>query len=114
MASSSRSAILARRRNDGQQDVRLTPRPAVDRHLLAEDVRRTIARVIVLERADAGEHRAERAEPGRRSARVLVVAPADRETEAVASGRNDRRRLDLDVDVVDLSGVQGPPFIVLA
>src|SRR2546427_6709534 len=90
--------------NDGQENVRRPPRTAMDRDLLAEDLRRTVARIAVLERPDTGEDRAERPQPRRRPAGILVVASAHGEADPVARRRHDRGRPDLDVQLVHLPG----------
>ena len=58
----------------------------------------------MLERPDAGEDRAQRTEPRRRTTRIFVVASAHREADAVAGRDHDRRGPDLDVELVDLTG----------
>ena len=78
----------------------------MQRHGLAEDLRGTIAGIVVLERTDAGEHRPERAEPGGRPAGIFVIAPAYRQSDAMAGGYDDAGRPDLDVQLVDLAGLQ--------
>src|SRR5438552_8479088 len=79
------------------------------RYAVVEDVGGPVARVVVLERPDAG-HR----EPADLShlVAVLVVPALDREREGIAGRNDDASRPDLDVELVDLAGrEQGPPVV---
>src|SRR2546428_13667464 len=84
-------------RKDGQENVRGPPRTAMDRDLLAEDLRRTVARIAVLEWPDTGEDRAERPQPRRRPSGILVVAFPHGEAVPVARRGDDPGRPELDV-----------------
>src|SRR5215471_7749249 len=90
-------------RDDRNQDVRGLLGAGVQRHRLAEDFRRTVAGVVVLERPHAGEDGAERAQAHAGPAGEFVVSPPHGEAEAVAGRHHDRRRPDLDVELVDLA-----------
>ena len=70
---------------------------------LAEDLRRPVPRVVVLEGADAGEDGAKGTQPDGGIARILVIAPAHREPDPVATRHHDAGRLDLHVQLVHLS-----------
>src|SRR5439155_19615817 len=76
---------------------------AVDGALLVEGSGRSVARIVVLEGAHAGEDRTEGSQPGRRAPGILVVAPAHREPNAIAHGHHDARRPDLHVQLVHLA-----------
>src|SRR5262249_34797127 len=99
-------ATLAALRNNGQEQMRPARRPAVERDGLAEDLRWAIARVVVHERADAGEDGAECAEPGARATGILIVAPSHRQRDPMAGRRHDRRGPDLHVELVHLPGLK--------
>src|SRR5436190_23960574 len=80
-APGARAPALALGRDDGQQDVRRSPGPRMERDRLREDLGRPVPRVVVLEGTDAREDRAEGPEARAGTARVLVIAPAHGERD---------------------------------
>src|SRR5215471_2503966 len=91
-------------RDDRQQQEVLTAAAEVERGLAAVDRHRAVARIVVQERAVAGDLVLHVGEPAARAARIDVVAPANAEADAKTLRHRDRGRHDLDLDLIDLAG----------
>src|SRR5262245_29945904 len=75
----------------------------VQRHIAAEDCRRTIARIVVGEGTDASPHLAQRLQARAGLAWKDVVGAAHGERQAVALRQHNAGRPDLDIDLIDLA-----------
>ncbi len=85
---------------------------AMQRDLPAEDCGRTIARIVVQERAAAEQFILEIRQPCTGRLLPFVVAAAHRERDAIARGHDDRRRPQFDVERDDLAGLERLLFVV--
>src|SRR5260370_10633186 len=83
--------------NDRQQQEVLPPAAEMDRGLAAVDRHRPVARIVVQERAAAGELVLHVGEPAAGAAGIDVVAPAYGKSHSVALRHDDAGRDGLDV-----------------
>src|SRR4051794_26057072 len=81
-----------------KQQIRLPPGLEVERVRAAEDFLRPVARIVVRERADAGE-RVAQARDHERRAGIFVVSAAHGEREPEACRDDDAGRPDFDVEL---------------
>src|SRR6266849_8337862 len=86
------------RRNDGKQDVIRRLPSEVQRGHSGENLRRAILRVVVQERATAGQFVLEIRKLAAARAAILVVLAANGESDAVSGRRYDRGWPNLDVE----------------
>src|SRR5215510_6525036 len=93
-------------RNDRQQQVVLLALVEVDGGLAAVDLDRAVARVVVQERAAAGELVLHVGQPPAAAAGVDIVAAAHRERHAITGRHDDAGRPDLDVELIDLAALE--------
>jgi len=78
----------------------------MDRGLAAVDRHRPVARIVMQERAAAGELVLHVGEPAAGAAGIDVVAPAHGQSHAVALRHDDAGRDDLDVELIDPAGFE--------
>src|SRR5262245_3992428 len=101
-----RATTVSLLRNDRQQQVVLLALVEVDGGLAAVDLDRAVARVVVEERAAAGELVLHVGQPPAAAAGVDIVAAAHRERHAITGRHDDAGRPDLDVELIDLSAIE--------
>src|SRR5258708_8800595 len=90
-------------RNDRQQQVIRRLASEMQRGHAGENLRRAILRVVVQERAAAGQFVLEIRKLAAARAAILVVLAANRESDAVSGRSYDRGWPDLDVEVDDFA-----------
>src|SRR5260370_40633167 len=90
-------------RNEGQQQVIRRLASKMQRGHAGENLRRAILRVVVQERAAAGQFVLEIRKLAAASAAILVVLAANGESDAVSGRRYDRGWPDLDVEFDDFA-----------
>src|SRR3954470_13429537 len=93
-------------RDHRQHHPRIVRAAGVQRHGAVEDLRWAVARVVVQERADAGELVLHVRELATGAAGIGVVLAPHGEGDAVAGRKRDAGRPDLDVELVDLARLE--------
>src|SRR5450631_876165 len=97
-ASTTYAGCLLFRRNDRQQQIGRFAAAEMQRGGAAENGGRAVARIVVQERAAAGELVLEVRQLAAAGAAIFVILAAHRQADAIAGGNCDRSRPDFDVE----------------